>query len=501
MLPVQEVRAISAAHAKISKWAVFLCSLSRLKVSDLKDKLDLKIKDYKKTIIIFRVGGIDKEEDLNRCGISKAKSVVIADESDFVTIKAILAIKSALAKEPNKIENFVISTMIYEKKNETVIKSLGKDLPLETVYLKSTIIKIISQSAVVCGLSHVYNNLFDYENDEIYFTKSNKKYSNIKFSDIIYKSRDAIVIGVLDKGKPILNPGASYELNSDNELIIIAEQNNVYEKTKKDIDMTNKINTDIIIDTPRISSKSQRKILIIGYNEKSISVVKEISKYCMNNSKFIFLVNTKENKDELQNEFKDDSSIVLQISIGITHDEVNLKKIYKKGFDSIIIFSNKHKNILKGIDEDENSILSLIHINEIQKELNDNIPIIIEIKHSDNIGIIDQIKVDDYVVSEDIASKMLAQISKDKRLNIVFHELLKSEGYEIYFKPIIEYVDISEKFSFYTLSEAASRKQEIAIGYKKSSIQGAKGIFLNPSDKGTKKLFNKNDYIIVISLD
>ena len=96
---------------------------------------------------------------------------------------------------------------------------------------------------------------------------------------------------------------------------------------------------------------------------------------------------------------------------------------------------------------------------------------------------------------------MLAQISKDKRLNIVFHELLKSEGYEIYFKPIIEYVDISEKFSFYTLSEAASRKQEIAIGYKKSSIQGAKGIFLNPSDKGTKKLFNKNDYIIVISLD
>ena len=36
--------------------------LSRLKVSDLKDKLDLKIKNYKKTIIIFRVGGIDKEE-------------------------------------------------------------------------------------------------------------------------------------------------------------------------------------------------------------------------------------------------------------------------------------------------------------------------------------------------------------------------------------------------------------------------------------------------------
>ena len=101
-----------------------------------------------------------------------------------------------------------------------------------------------------------------------------------------------------------------------------------------------------------------------------------------------------------------------------------------------------------------------------------------------------------------IAEKMLTQISENKLLGKVFDEILDEKGCEIYIKNITEYIKITESVNFFTLLEAACRKNEMAIGYKilgeEDMPEKNYGVYLNPH-KAEKTTFTENDSIIVIA--
>ena len=50
----------------------------------------------------------------------------------------------------------------------SLLTTIGKD-KLEVVYLSSAITRIITQTCLQPGLSYVYNELLEFEGDEIYF--------------------------------------------------------------------------------------------------------------------------------------------------------------------------------------------------------------------------------------------------------------------------------------------------------------------------------------------
>jgi hypothetical protein len=83
-------------------------------------------------------------------------------------------------------------------------------------------------------------------------------------------------------------------------------------------------------------------------------------------------------------------------------------------------------------------------------------------------------------------------------------DILNAEGSEIYFKPIIDYIKAESEVNFYTLVESASRKNEVALGYKiqkyTSDADKDYGVVLNPEKSG-KVIFEKSDKIIVLAED
>jgi ion channel POLLUX/CASTOR len=111
-------------------------------------------------------------------------------------------------------------------------------------------------------------------------------------------------------------------------------------------------------------------------------------------------------------------------------------------------------------------------------------------------------KVDDFIVSGKLISLLLAQISENVLLNPVFEDLLSESGSEIYLKNVEEYVRLSGPVNFYTVLEAASRKNDLAIGYKIISEENNNsknfGIYLNPY-KSANINFSAGDSIIVLS--
>jgi len=111
-------------------------------------------------------------------------------------------------------------------------------------------------------------------------------------------------------------------------------------------------------------------------------------------------------------------------------------------------------------------------------------------------------KVDDFIVSEQLVSLMMAQFSENAELFGVFSDIYDPEGSEIYLKPAGDYVAGGQAVNFYTVAEAARRRNETAIGYRLSSqaSDAAKtyGVRTNPR-KSETVTFGPQDKVIVIA--
>jgi hypothetical protein len=84
----------------------------------------------------------------------------------------------------------------------------------------------------------------------------------------------------------------------------------------------------------------------------------------------------------------------------------------------------------------------------------------------------------------------------------VFQDLFDPDGSEIYLKLASNYVALGTPVTFYTVVEAARRRGEIAIGYRKKAqandASAAYGVVVNP-DKSEKVVFKQWDRLVVVS--
>ena len=153
---------------------------------------------------------------------------------------------------------------------------------------------------------------------------------------------------------------------------------------------------------------------------------------------------------------------------------------------------------------DAETLFTLINLRDIEKRKNKNFVLTTELINSKNAEIFASNMNDDYLYSEDIVQSMLVQISENPTLDKFFNDLDSPEGSEIYFKPITDYIDISEPIDFYTVCKSALNKGQTAIGYQIADNEYLKeldsGIVLNPV-KSEEKLFNSEDMLIVFADD
>ena len=153
---------------------------------------------------------------------------------------------------------------------------------------------------------------------------------------------------------------------------------------------------------------------------------------------------------------------------------------------------------------DAATLFTLINLRQIRKENNSKFTILSEVLNSKNAELISIEKSDDFVMSEKIINLMLSQLSENPSLNEFFNELMQPDGSEIYFRQIADYVDTNSDVNFKMLVESAIKNSETAFGFRinKEAKDKSKnfGIYLNP-DKLVERKFNKNDQLIVFSLE
>ena len=450
--------------------------------------------DYQK--IIPKQGRISDRKYLEMVNVDEARSILINHDDDMESIKAIAAIVNNPERKKDKYN--IVSKMNI-KENYELAKIIGGE-ETKVLFFGDMLARVGAQSCLQSGLANVYLDLVNFDGDEIYFHKEDSLVGKT-YEEAILSYETSSIIGIEREGDVLINPKWENIKTDDSLIAISMDDDTVIKDGVK----------NVLIDQKKIIKTAPNKnkvdtIYIFGYCEGDLSKLEVICSHLINyldDGSKIFLVN--DNKDSANIESKINPAKDIQISFieGNCRSREFLEQMDIESGDKLLILSsfNGSNDINKC---DAQTLFTLINLRDIEKKKNKNFVLTTELINSHNAEIFASNSDDDYLYSEDIVQSMLVQIAENPFLSKFFDDLASPEGSEIYFKPITEYVDVSEPIDFYTICQSASFKGETAIGYQTSEREDLKtlnaGVNINPL-KSKKRLYNPDDKLIVFADD
>ena len=447
--------------------------------------------------IICRSGSPDNLNDINMVNPNNAKSIIVLNDdnaaSDSIIIKTILAI---INNPDRRNEPYHILTEIIDESNLEIVKMIGKD-EVEVILTDDIIGRIIIQTSRQSGLSMVYQELMDFDGDEIYFSKI-KELTGKSYGESLMLFKDSCVIGVFDteNNKVLINPSMEYNFKSNDYIIAITKDDDTLIPT---LNSKNEIK-EHLISSSRNEEKTIENMLILGWNQRAIILLREINEYVVEGSK-VDVYSRFEVSDDIMEQVKEQySKLSINFFVKDTTSREVLKNIEIFKYDNIQVLCYREDMDIQ--EADANTLITLLHLRRISEEHNQEIKIVSEMLDVKNRDLAEVTKADDFIVSDKLISLLMSQVSENKQLMRVFEDLLRSEGSEIYLKDVKNYLNLSEPVDFYTIIESAKRKGETAIGYRleryHNDSQKAYGVVINPL-KSETIILSENDKIIVLA--
>lgn len=472
---------------------------------EMHDEIRSKISKTGRTRIVCRTGSPIDMDDLDIVNPQSARSIVIlapeVDDPDFYIIKSILALTNDKDRSENR---YNIVTVIRDSKNFEVARMIGGD-EVKLVLVGDMMSRIMAQTCRQSGLSVAYTELLDFGGDEIYFQEE-PRLAGKTFAETLMAYEDSAVIGIRFKdGRLQLNPPMETIVENGDKLVVISEDDDTIRLsglTEYNID------SNAIQGTAPKPSASER-MLMLGWNERAPLVIKELDNYVAPNSEITvvhahsidvnaLLPENGNGREALRNQ-------TVSFCLGDTTDRNTLEGLGVHTYDHIIVLSTTEKDSAPDPQEaDARTLITLLHLRDMSEKAGKSLAIVSEMLDIKNRELAQVTRADDFVVSDNLVSLMLSQISENPELSFVFQELFSPEGSEIYLKPVEEYVQTGNPLNFYTVVEAARRRNQVAIGYRLQSeaydASKSYGVRINPP-KSLQTSYAQGDRIIVLAED
>ncbi|HEX8054807.1 MAG TPA: hypothetical protein VF517_17600 [Thermoleophilaceae bacterium] len=461
---------------------------------EMEDAIRAKVPDLRNTRVICRTGSPVDLTDLSVASPQSARSVIILSpeaegDPDSQVIKAILA----LTRGPNRRDTpFRIVAEIHDPSNLEAARLVGGDEAV-LVDKRETISRLLVQSSRQKGASLVYNDLLDFEGDEVYMRRD-PSLDGRTFGDALLAYEDCAVIGLRTFGEIALNPPADTEILPGSEIVAIAEDD---ERLATARPMASPVEEAAIVAAPRRPDQPAA-VLILGWNGRTPSVINEFARYLAPGSRVEVLADYAPAREAIGRECSDCGDLELAVEIGSTTDRRTLDAAGVSEFDHVIVMP--YSDLLDHQRADARTLVTLLHLRDIVAGEDGHAPTLTsEMLDDRNRELAQVTRVDDVIVSDRILSLMLTQLSENERLAAVFGELFAAEGSEIYLRPAGDYVLLGREVSFATVVEAARRRGEVAVGvHAAAAAEDVHGYDLNPP-KSRRITFEATDRVIVLA--
>jgi len=482
---------LSRKHARI----VIMANMDKV---EMEDAIADKVPDLKNTKVICRRGDPTDLYDLAITSPQTSRSVIVlspeGEDADSQVIKTVLA----LVNDPRRREEkYQIAAEIREAANTDLARVVGGS-EVQLVLADDLISKIVVHSSRQSGLSAVYAELLDFDGCEIY-TAEQPELNGKTFGEAIMAYEECTLIGVCHKdGSVKLNPAAGTVIESGMRAIIIAED----DSSIKLAGGVPQLDTAVILPhAPQ--AKAPERSLILGWNRRGAAITFELSRYVAPGSLLTIVAETPAFEEEMAALQISGTNLKVEHKVADTSHRANL--------DALDIPSYKHVMVLGYTDTmaaqsaDTHTLVTLLHLRKIAEAADKHFTVVSEMADVRNRELAEITRADDFVVSNKLVSLMLAQASENEYLAAIFDDLLDEEGSEIYMRKVDEYVDISKPLNFHTIAEAARRRGEVAVGYRRRRDGGNDnrnmgGVVVNPA-RSELLDYTPADRIIVLAED
>ncbi|MGC4173868.1 CASTOR/POLLUX-related putative ion channel [Demequina sp.] len=458
---------------------------------DMEEAIREKVADLKNTKVVCRSGNPLDQDELLRANPYAAKSLIVLGDEDAADVDA-TTIKTTLAltNHPERPEGEItVVGEIANPENLSIAKLVGKDeaewiLPLETIS------KVTVQTCRQSGLSRVYTELLQFDGDEMYFTEQ-PSLTGRSYLDAQLAFETSTVVGVITESGVVMNPPASRPLADGEQLIVIAEDDSTIE-----LAATPGTPAEAAVTGMAAVEDEPERTLILGSHSQLPLIVSELNEYAPAGSHVTIVTEYKAPK------FAEAPNLDIVVKRGDTTDRKTIEDLQPHTFDHILVLA--YRDNLDIETADSRTLVTLLQLRELSAESGTNLNIVSEMLDDRNRRLAEVTKADDFIVSDNLISLMMAQISENPQLNEVYGVLFSSDGPEIYLRPAEWYVTPGVPVDFYTVAAGAARRGETAIGFRDVAPDGVGDaratIRINPA-KSEQRVYGPGDLIIVLAED
>ncbi len=445
-----------------------------------------------RTTIVCRTGNPASPRDLAIVNVAEARSIVVlahADDDGTADADAVKAVLAVMSTDP-ELKRAPVVVELSEEETTRALREAGRGRVL-TERAIDVIARITAQACRQAGLSLVCRDLLDFAGDEIYFHPAPELIGRT-FGDALLAYEESSVIGRrAADGTITVNPPMTTRFESGDAIIVIAEDDDtVVFAGWRDAEAP-----DALLSPP--PPDRAERLLVVGWNPIGPVILAELDRLVAPESTVDVLVDG----DLVDVEGLGDTRLTnLAAKFQPTYGDLDRLTAFvaTHAYDKVIILGYRDRLSIE--EADARSLLTLLLLKRALPVGQERTRIVTELLDARDVELAQATGADDFVVSDELSSLMLAQLAERAELEAVLTDLFDVEGSALALEPASWFVRTAPFAQPFAHVVAAARARgEVAIGYRLAhGDDGQPVIVLNPA-KSHAVALGHDDQVIVIA--
>ncbi len=448
----------------------------------MEETLRDEVGDFATTKLVCRSGNTSSFGDLDLVNVEDARSVIVIGGNDASTVKTLLALKHLGTSQDAP----VVAEVDHEDAATSIRSLFGERVVI--VNSAAVVAELTAQACRQRGLSQVFRELLDFDGDEIYFDEFPELVgSTFAAAQLLFESSS--LMGVLTVGgEVILNPPMDSVLAAGDQLIGIASDDSTFIAGER------VVTSDVVTTVPPTADAPEdRRIVLVGWSELGPRVVAEIDEFLGAETTLEIIIDPDVFDPDVVRSSIDPEAIAIEVNTVSGRPEEIARNAAGRAFHEVIVLGRRSGILPEQADAE--TLLTLMAFNQLPRHDGlERVRIIAELLEQRHAPLAVATGADDFIVSDELTSLMMAQLSEHSALDRVFRDLFDRGGATIEMVPVEHYGATGSGGTFGDIVVAAAAQNQCALGFRRDADGD---VVVNPS-KTTPLQLGERDTVVVL---
>lgn len=473
--------------------------LSPSETSAVATEIRLRIADTRTTSVVIRTGDGSDVADLALVNPAGTKSVIVlADESstsDAFSIRSVLALKTF---DPDLVTTRIV-VQCHDRRSAEALERVTAG-QVTTVVSDDVVGRLAAQACRQQGLSTVYTELFDFSGAEIYF-RAVPELVGGSFARAALAFDTVTIFGVrFADGSLELAPDPGLVIQAGDDLLGIAEDDSTF---RLGVVPDEPVLPAVVPPAP-IEERPLEHFLVSGWSHAGSVILDELDLYVAEGSTVRIAADPRHCDLPTADDFAHLQRLQVEVTRISHHDTDRVLELWAaQEPDHVLLLA--YRDTLSPTDADAEVLLSLLQLRHaIEIYGAETVPTIVaELLDPRDVPLARTSGADDFIVSDRLTGLILAQLSENPDLDVVFEDLLDADGAEIALRPPPVAVDGRTPTTFGDLVRLGLAAGDVVIGYHSNFVPDGvtdlgDGVVINPPKSSPVRL-RGDDRVVVVS--